>query len=294
MERDSGKRGVILYYETTDKLAGLDDSEFGRLVRLAVNYSRPEHPDFEKPPELEREFPGMEGDQARLYRQSWEILASNVRDDDAKLAHKNVKRQYSAFHTNCIKYGHIAEEDVLPYDEWDELGMPGWRQWDKLGRPVPPPKPITMKDGTTVTVQNGTDTLANATVTDRYGPNANYNGNSSFSSNDSLSNSGSGTRDTETIPPGGAGRFIPPTEKEVKEYFQQKRLVVDPAYFYWYYSGRGWRGITDWRMTAMSWDAKDRIDAERRGKPLPQDTMNRYLPTEEDLQAYLREIKREV
>ena len=295
MERNSGKRGVILYYETTDQLAGLDDKEFGRLIRLASNYSRPEHPDFGKPPELEQEFPGMEGDQARLYRQSWEILAANVRDDDAKLAHKNVKRQYSAFRTNCIKYGHIAEEEVLPYDEWEALGMPGWRQWDKLGRPVPDPEPLRPKDGTTVTVRNGTDSLPFATVPDRYGQNANYNSNSTFNNNGIFSSSGSGTRNTETVPSGGAERFIPPTQEEVIAYFKQEKLVPDPVYFFQYYTGHGWHGISDWRMTVMAWDAKDRITAERRRNPnqygmRPPD---RTPPSEEEIAEYLRELTRE-
>lgn len=279
MERNSGKRGWIYYYDSWDKLSQLTPLERGMLIDLVVPYSRPGDTAFEIEPDLNAVFPDATPDQMRLYKQSWNILAENAQDDDAKLMNKNVKRQYSAFRTCCMKYGHIAEEEVLTYEEWEELGMPGWSQWNKLGRPVPPPKPITMKDGTTVTVPDGTVTVPFATVTDRDGPNANNNNNSTFNNNYKSTFSNSGSVNQSTVPPtvAGSGRFVPPALEEVKKYFRENNLVTDPVYFFRHYSSVGWRNITDWKSRALNWDTKDRTTNS--GKPLPQtqETRNEAL-----------------
>lgn len=54
--------------------------------------------------------------------------------------------------------------------------------------------------------------------------------------------------------------FVPPSEDEVKDYFRQMGYTRDPAEFWLYYQGRGWKTgqtlISDWKAVAASWERR--------------------------------------
>ncbi|MBQ9345763.1 MAG: hypothetical protein IJT94_00300 [Oscillibacter sp.] len=226
MERNSGKRGWIYYYETFRKLAQLTPLERGMLVDLAVPYSMPGDPAFEVEPDLEAIFPDATEDQMRLYRQSWAILAENAQDDDAKLKGKNTRRAYGAFKTNCITKGHIPEEDVIPFEEWEELGCPGWRQWDRLGRPLPPVQPLPI--GASVTERDASAAVASVSVTERDGQDAN---NKNNSINNDTSKRSDMSKSTSVTPQGGETPPLPLTNalRAWREYQQEKYRPISTS-----------------------------------------------------------------
>ena len=61
-----------------------------------------------------------------------------------------------------------------------------------------------------------------------------------------------------------AARFQPPTEEDVRQYVDEKKLPVDPGRFVAHYSANGWKvgknPMKDWRAAVRYWATVDRKD----------------------------------
>jgi len=62
------------------------------------------------------------------------------------------------------------------------------------------------------------------------------------------------SKDLEKKPPNNKFKLAPPESlEEVQLYFQYEELETDPVKFFYYYEGRGWKGINNWQIAAKAW-----------------------------------------
>lgn len=52
--------------------------------------------------------------------------------------------------------------------------------------------------------------------------------------------------------------FSIPTLEEVKNFAIQKKLNIDPVYFWNYYDARKWENVINWKTTALGWAKRER------------------------------------
>ena len=75
-----GKPGIMLYYKTTAALADLDDGQFGRLVRVMLDYGKSGNE------------PKLEGMEAAV----WPFLKERIDEDDQRYARRKARGQKAA------------------------------------------------------------------------------------------------------------------------------------------------------------------------------------------------------
>ncbi len=51
-----------------------------------------------------------------------------------------------------------------------------------------------------------------------------------------------------------------PTLKEVKKFCEEENLKINPDKFFYYYSAKNWRDISDWQAKAREWDITEKQD----------------------------------
>mgnify|MGYP004493123915 CR=1 FL=1 len=54
----------------------------------------------------------------------------------------------------------------------------------------------------------------------------------------------------------------PPTLEEIKNFVKDKNLKVNGEKFFYYYSAKGWDGISDWKSKLLEWNATERPEKE--------------------------------
>ena len=64
--------------------------------------------------------------------------------------------------------------------------------------------------------------------------------------------------------------FQKPTINEIKEYCEERKNKIDPAYFFDYYETKGWKvgkhKMTDWKACIRNWERKDPAEAPKEEK----------------------------
>lgn len=64
--------------------------------------------------------------------------------------------------------------------------------------------------------------------------------------------------------------FSKPSINEIKEYCEERKNKIDPAYFFDYYEAKGWKVgktlMTDWKAVVRNWERKDPVEVQKEEK----------------------------
>lgn len=93
--------------------------------------------------------------------------------------------------------------------------------------------------------------------------------------------------------------FVPPTLEEVREYAKSKEALVDPDYFYEYYTlshwtDKGGKPIQNWKQVFLNWERREKKEEQKPQKRNKVTTAKEYKPPNSTIDVSLLNKIKEV